>query len=315
MKPIKTIKYETEEIANEYKEKNKHYKLIILIIASHNDHYDVFTKCWEEYMNKYTDVKSFFLYSDETIDSDILISKNAITYKYKEDYIPGILYKTIAGFFFCNKKMSYDYIVRSNLSSFIHIPRLLDYMEDKEKNNIVASNVELIPLTSETNTIALNETISNLKAIHENVIIPNNKIDDWKIYTKILSSFYNNEKYIDEKYFHFLAGSFFLISKDIIKIILYETFINNILLKDDIYTIPDDVAISALLQLSNYKSPICYNTVHYSHKCENEELNNLYNDKVFHIRNRTDNIHGHRDFDKKNYINQVKYFYNNNFEV
>ena len=62
MKPIKTIKYETEEIANEYKEKNKHYKIIILIIASHNDHYDVFTKCWEEYMNNFTDVKSFFFY-------------------------------------------------------------------------------------------------------------------------------------------------------------------------------------------------------------------------------------------------------------
>lgn len=182
-------------------------------------------------------------------------------------------------------------------------------MEDKDKHNIVASNVEVIPLTSETNTIALNETMANLKAIHENVIIPNNKIDDWKMYTKILSSFFNNKNYIDEKYFHFLAGSFFLISKDIIKNILYETFINNILLKDDIYTIPDDVAISALFQLPNYKSPICYNTIDYSHKCENEELCNLYNDKVFHIRNRTDDRYGHREFDKKNYIHQVKHFY------
>ena len=193
MKPIKTIKYETEEIANEYKEKNKHYKIIILIIASHNDHYDVFTKCWEEYMNNFTDVKSFFLYSDENIDSDILISKNAITYKYKEDYIPGILYKTIAGFYFCNKKMSYDYIVRSNLSSFIHIPRLLNYMEDKEKTNIVASSSEIIPLTSETNTIALNETIERLKFENNNIKIniKDSVIENWKNFTKTLSKFFS----------------------------------------------------------------------------------------------------------------------------
>lgn len=37
----------------------KHYKTIILIIASVNEINNYFIKCWEQYMNEYNDVKSF----------------------------------------------------------------------------------------------------------------------------------------------------------------------------------------------------------------------------------------------------------------
>jgi hypothetical protein len=157
---LKTIKYESEEVANEYKEK-KHYKLIILIIASDAHHYEVFKKCWMEYMNKNENIKSFFLYSNENMDTDIYVTKDSITYNCKESLIPGILYKTIAGYYFSQKKLSYDFMLRTNLSSFINFPQLLTYLDNIEKNNVWVSNLELMPFISDTNMNAYDEVLTN----------------------------------------------------------------------------------------------------------------------------------------------------------
>ena len=56
--------------------------------------------------------------------TDIYITKNSITYNCKESLIPGILYKTISGYYFCQKKLTYDFMLRTNLSSFIIFPNI-----------------------------------------------------------------------------------------------------------------------------------------------------------------------------------------------
>jgi hypothetical protein len=83
--------------------------------------------------------------------------------------------------------------------------------------------------------------------------------------------------------------------------------------KDDISTIPDDVAISALLQWPTFTKPNVYDSQETSLICYNLEEN--YNENLIHIRNRTDLYYGNRDIDMKNMINQVKKFYNPNFEA
>jgi len=314
---VKTIQYDNEQLAEEYNTKNgkKHYKIIILIIASPAEHYNVFKQCWLEYMNKYDEIKSFFLYSDENIDSDIFISEHAITYKCEETLIPGILYKTIAGYYFCEKKFTYDYMLRTNLSSFIHIPRLLKYIEGHEnegKSNKVFTNLELIPLFNDNNNIALLETIENMKKQNPNAIIPNNVIENWKKFTIILSDFYDNKNFISNKNFYFFPGSFFLISKNIINRIIVGILKNNILDKGNIKTAPDDVAITAMVFLY-FNNVNVINTNDFTKRCEKIETE--YSETTFHIRNRTDMFFGNRDTDIKNITYQVKKFYNEDFEI
>lgn len=309
---LKTIKYESEEVANEYKEK-KHYKLIILIIASDAPHYEVFKKCWIEYMNKNENIKSFFLYSNENMDTDIYITKDSITYNCKESLIPGILYKTIAGYYFSQKKLSYDFMLRTNLSSFIIFPNILKYLNSIEKKNIWVSNLELMPFISDTNMNAYDEVLENLRKKDKHAVIPGKTVENWKYFTSVLGKFYNNDDIFSNKIFYFMAGSYFILSNDIIKQLLYEVFVNNILDKNNIISIPDDVAISALLQWPTFTQPTILDSQKNSLICNKIEEN--YRDDLIHIRNRTDLYYGNRDIDMKNMINQVKKFYNPNFEA
>ena len=309
---LKTIKYESEEVANEYKEK-KHYKLIILIIASDAPHYEVFKKCWMEYMNKNENIKSFFLYSNENMDTDIYITKDSITYNCKESLIPGILYKTIAGYYFCQKKLSYDFMLRTNLSSFIIFPNILKYLNSIEKQNIWVSNLELMPFISDTNMGEYYEVLEMLRKNDNHALIPEKTVENWKFFTSVLGKFYNNDDIFSNKRFYFMAGSYFILSNNIIKQLLYEVCVNNILEKDEITTIPDDVAISALLQWPSFPQPKIYDSQENSlitHRIETD-----YRDNLIHIRNRTDIIYGNREIDMKNMVNQVKKFYNSNFEA
>lgn len=117
----------------------KHYKLIILIIASPGDHYDVFKTVWEGYMNRFPSVKSFFLYSDENLGSPIVQTEDSIIHRFKEWYEPGILYKTIAGMKWCEENYTYDFMLRTNLSSFFIIPRLLSFLHLQPKTGFVAA--------------------------------------------------------------------------------------------------------------------------------------------------------------------------------
>ena len=116
-----------------------HYTLIILIIASPGDHYDDFKRVWEGYMNRFPTVKSFFLYSDEKLGSPIVQTESSIIHKFKEWYEPGILYKTIAGMKWCEENYTYDYVLRTNLSSFFVIPRLLSFLELQPKTGFAAA--------------------------------------------------------------------------------------------------------------------------------------------------------------------------------
>ena len=311
---FKTISYENEEIANEYKEK-KYYKLIILIIASHGEgqtHYDVFKKCWEEYMNRFPEVKCFFLYSDENIESDIFVNVNSITHKSKESLAPGILHKTNAGKYFCHKKFKYDFLLRTNLSSFIHIPNLLKYLETKTRVNIAISNLEIMGFISDDNMKAYDKIISDLRKSNPKAGIAPQTIENWKHFTKAIGKYYNNPNIEDVQIFHFLAGSFYILSRDLVTKYLYNIINDDNFINNDIIHIPDDVSISAILQKITY-SFLVNNTNSQSKICN--KLETEYSEDLIHIRNRTDMYYGNRLLDMQNMTNQIKKFYNPNFEA
>jgi len=300
---LKTIKYANKEVKKIFSSK-KHYKLVILIIASRAVHYDLFTYCWLQYMHLFPEVKSFFLYADNTIENDLFIDEHSITYKCEESYIPGILFKTIAAKKFCQRSLTYDYMVRTNLSSVIHIPRLITYLENKPRIDFMCTNIECFPLALSDDEYDRNDkTISHL--------IDYNK-ENWKKHTEILRNFFGFKQFFENnKKFFFLPGSFYIMSYDVIDKLLYEIFTNNILSRADLYLIPDDLAISAIVQLETIQPKKFINTMKYSKQCDQLELKpDEFGENIFHVRNRTDLIYGNRRRDVINVIQQVRCFYN-----
>jgi hypothetical protein len=303
---LKNIKYISEELEKEYSTRQT-YKIIILIIASSGQvHYDIFKHCWMEYMDKFPEVKCFFLYCDNTIDCDILVTHNSIIYNCEETYIPGILYKTIAAKHFCYERMSYEYVVRTNLSSFIHIPRLLEYVSLIENKNIACTNIEYFPFGLEDKDFDYNDECVGC-------VINKNK-ENWITYTKTLKSFFGYERLLEknEKFFY-LTGSFYIMSGDIIQKVLREALVFNCVHKENIDDLPDDIVISAIMQIDTIKPKIFKNTQKLSHKCYNLEHPGNIGNNIIHIRNRTDVFFENRNVDIMNMVSQVQYFYNPHF--
>ena len=110
--------------------------IIILIIASDNtDNYIEMQNIWRKYMNKCNpNIKSFFIKNDPTLNEEIICNNDIIYIKENENYIPGILSKTIKSIQYCLNNFEFDYIYRTNLSSFLNLYKMNDFIKT---NNIL----------------------------------------------------------------------------------------------------------------------------------------------------------------------------------
>lgn len=307
---LNTIRYENEKTILKYQKKTK-YDLIILIIASPSPFYDDFTNLWKSYMERFPNAKIFFLYADDTIGSDVLIGEDRITYNCKESYIPGIFYKTIAGYFVCQKLFDYKYVLRTNLSSFIHIPRLLAYLERQPTREYVCCNLEHFPLIGkDENTHEIKETEKKWLKVSNDLQMFGKTKENWKKYTGVLDDFFQYINFVENnKYFHYFAGSFFVFTEDVVQKIVDKIRNEGILNKADIAQIPDDIAMSAIVQLKGIQPAHLVSMQSFSHACECIEKPIHYSDDLFHIRNRTDKIFGNREVDVQNMKEQIRTFY------
>jgi hypothetical protein len=96
-----------------------HYKYIFLIIDS--DTHPVYTKnrdILRKILNKSDRITYFFIRSDNTLDSPAVVRGDMLYLQGTESFIPGILDKTIKAFEYCLANYDFDYIVRTNNSSF-----------------------------------------------------------------------------------------------------------------------------------------------------------------------------------------------------
>lgn len=273
---------------------NRHgeqYKVIILIIASNGDGYSELTECWRKYMNRFSGVRSFFVYSDPTIQMDMHVTNDTIIHRSSESIAPGILYKTIAAFSVCNTFFKCDYIVRTNLSSFIHIPRLLTFLNTQRLTGYAGGHFNHLP-------------------DHPS------KYNEHKIVNRYMGIELNSR-------FIFLHGACFILSSDVITNLLLLVTNKPDLIKL-IEMAGDDVAISLMLndcfpRVKNETQHQYYNPVEFEnlylnkYQCKSIEDPLIYgaNERVFHFRNKTDdNVrYSDRTIDITNYKNQMELFY------
>jgi len=105
-------------------------KIIILIIANDSPQYYVeMQHIWRKYMNIHPNIESFFIKSEPNLTEDVILNKeeNTIFIKGTECLSPGIFDKTIASINFCLQKKEFDYIYRTNLSSFLDLNKMYDF--------------------------------------------------------------------------------------------------------------------------------------------------------------------------------------------
>ena len=111
------------------------YDIIFLIISSKNkSYYQEMKALTSMYMRKYSyNINFFFVESDPNIKPQMEIIGNDIFIKDKETCTPGIFIKTIKALKYINDNYNYDYLIRTNSSSFFNIENTLKYLSNLPK--------------------------------------------------------------------------------------------------------------------------------------------------------------------------------------
>ena len=125
-----------------YNNNKKFYKIIFVIIASDTDYYNKNKKILNKFMNSNKDVKTFYIYCNKNLHFNCnkkkLNNEENLYFNCNESLRPGILQKTIQAFQYINKHYNYDYIIRTNLSTFWNINHLLQQIQKLPKEKCLA---------------------------------------------------------------------------------------------------------------------------------------------------------------------------------
>lgn len=115
---------------------SKEIKTLVLIIAS-DDHpvYAYLQEEWRSYMHLDPEhFECYFIRGNNNLPTRYSIEGDIIWSKTEENFIPGILNKTLISFEAMLPRLSeFDYVLRANLSSFFVFSRFLDFLKTLPK--------------------------------------------------------------------------------------------------------------------------------------------------------------------------------------
>ena len=118
----------------------KHYKIIFIIIASPTDFYNKNKMVLNKFMNENKNIKSFFIYGN--VDkSKVFKTEHDLYFDCPENLRPGVLIKTIKAFEYIKKKFTFDYVIRTNLSTFWNVKLLLHKINDFPNEKCLAGQL------------------------------------------------------------------------------------------------------------------------------------------------------------------------------
>jgi hypothetical protein len=119
-------------------------KILVLVITSDNEpRYIELQKLWKSYMHYDPDhVESYFIRADPNLAVSCKIEEDDIWSRAKECHIPGIIEKTVHSLEYLLPRLKeFDFVIRTNLSSFYIFPRLLKFLETLPKKQCYAGPV------------------------------------------------------------------------------------------------------------------------------------------------------------------------------
>ena len=114
-----------------------HYKAIILVIYNESlVVYKPMKSYTMDYYNLYSkDIKVFYITNREIQNEEIIEEGEFLYVKGTESFTPGIIIKTVKAMDYVNKNYSYDYVVRTNVSTIINCDNMLNYFDTIPKTN------------------------------------------------------------------------------------------------------------------------------------------------------------------------------------
>ena len=194
------------------KEIKTKYDIIFLIISSKNKScYQEMKRLTSMYMSKYSyNINFFFVESEPNIKPQMEIIGNNIFIKDKETYSPGIFIKTIKALKYINDNYNYDYLIRTNASSFFNIENMLNYLSSLPKENYAIGFTLNIPKYGNflhgTSTIITKDISHYLNQYYNNFDL---KIADDVLISLILKSQNITLNVLDETKIQFLINNIY----------------------------------------------------------------------------------------------------------
>lgn len=110
-------------------------KILILSIYNQTEYYDKMLELQKKYIHKKDNIDAYFIkYGNH--DEEIIVEDNIISFKGQEGYMK-ITQKTIMALdYIINKQnKTYDYVIRTNVSTIINLDNLIDYLQQKPREN------------------------------------------------------------------------------------------------------------------------------------------------------------------------------------
>lgn len=107
---------------------NPYYRAIILVLASDNTPlYQEFRKVYQKYLDKNPEIKVFMVYGSGTTfepqEYDLIYDD------IEENYYPGMITKTLRAMEYIDANYTYDFFIRTNISTFWDLDLLLSRLE------------------------------------------------------------------------------------------------------------------------------------------------------------------------------------------
>lgn len=205
---------------------------VILLIVSSNDipAYKTMKNIISLYCDKFKEshgLNYFFTELTEEINDEIVydICNNTVYIKGKECVTPGVAIKTYKTIGFINKNYTYDYFVRTNLSSFYNLNILYELLEEYYKNKKEKLAIGFLPFDtfiSGTSLILSKDIVDDLYK-HVNIqshAILNNNEDVY--FSKIIKNITQIKALPINKNIYHLIDTKYIIPEDISEILYFR---------------------------------------------------------------------------------------------
>ena len=102
-------------------------KALLLLIHSPSPIYDKMFLIQQQYVHGFDEIDTFFVVMRET-QINLVEQENDIIYVKGKEHVLNVLYKTITSLEYLFQQNEYDFLIRSNISTIIHIPKLIQYL-------------------------------------------------------------------------------------------------------------------------------------------------------------------------------------------
>ena len=160
------------------------YRVIILIVSQETqdiekkiplDYLQIYKKMKEIstiYFDLFKDHIKYFYIEYKEQDENIIETYNHLYVKGVEKYIPGVYNKTVNAIKYINENYDYDFILRTNVSSFIDVNNLLNLLYILPKNNFYGGT-DIFPSFISGCCVILSRDVGNLLEIDNDTLFMN----------------------------------------------------------------------------------------------------------------------------------------------